>query len=91
MDLEYEIRMSDEALKHIAYFKYIADKALINKIERLLYELKMHPRTGTGQCEQLKYDLKGFWSRRINREHRLIYQIDEKRHIVYIYKLRGHY
>ena len=46
MDLEYEIRMSDEALKHIAYFKYIADKALINKIERLLYELKMHPRTG---------------------------------------------
>ncbi|MGZ3872978.1 MAG: Txe/YoeB family addiction module toxin [Mucilaginibacter sp.] len=49
----------------------------------------MHPETGIGRPERLKYQLSGMWSRRINREHRLIYEIAEN--AVFIYSAKGHY
>lgn len=71
------------------YSLEIEERAIINKISRLFEELKIHPETGTGKPEQLKGELSGYWSRRINQEHRLIYTIGED--TVTIYSLKGHY
>ena len=50
------------------------DKATFRKINRLIEECLRHPFEGTGKPEPLKGDLSGWWSRRIDREHRLVYQ-----------------
>lgn len=91
MEIKYELRYSPQALEDAKYFKHLGDTKTIKKINRLLDELETHPKTGTGQVEALRFDLTGFWSRRINREHRLLYQVDEVSHIVFVYRLRGHY
>ncbi len=50
------------------------DKATLRKINALIKECLRHPFEGTGKPEPLKGDLAGFWSRRIDREHRLVYR-----------------
>ncbi|MCL4170798.1 UNVERIFIED_CONTAM: hypothetical protein GTU68_048766, partial [Idotea baltica] len=67
------------------------DKKLLQKIEVLLEELIEHPRTGTGQPEKLKYLLEGFYSRRINKKHRLIYAIEDEIITVVIVSAYSHY
>ena len=64
---------------------------LIKKLAKLLDELREHPRTGTGQVEQLRYFEKETWSRRLNREHRLVYEIHENEILVLIVSAYGHY
>ncbi|WP_243718017.1 Txe/YoeB family addiction module toxin [Pedobacter changchengzhani] len=49
------------------------------------------PFEGIGKPEALKYNLSEKWSRRINSEHRIIYEILETEQIIKIYSLRGHY
>jgi toxin YoeB len=53
------------------------DKAMVKKINSLIKECLRHPYEGTGKPEPLKGDLAGFWSRRIDREHRLVYRVTE--------------
>ncbi|MBP8213455.1 MAG: Txe/YoeB family addiction module toxin [Saprospiraceae bacterium] len=68
------------------------DKASIKKLEKILIELSVHPYSGIGNPELLKYDLSGFWSRRINNKNRLIYQIIEgETNEVIIVSALGHY
>jgi len=50
------------------------DKATVRKINDLIKECLRHPFEGTGKPEPLRGDLSGFWSRRITREHRLVYR-----------------
>lgn len=50
------------------------DRAMVRKINRLIEECLRHPFEGTGKPEPLRGDLAGFWSRRIDREHRLVYR-----------------
>jgi toxin YoeB len=50
------------------------DKAMLHKLNRLIEECLRHPFEGTGKPEPLKGDLAEFWSRRIDREHRLVYR-----------------
>ncbi|QOW11974.1 Txe/YoeB family addiction module toxin [Kaistella flava (ex Peng et al. 2021)] len=54
-----------------------------------LEELTLHPYTGTGKPEALKHNLSGLWSRRINKEHRLIYEV--KNEVILILSAYGHY
>ena len=54
------------------------DKKMLRKINELIKENQRTPFEGKGKPEPLKYDLAGFWSRRIDREHRLVYQVDKK-------------
>lgn len=54
-------------------------------------ELKEHPSTGSGNPEELKYDLSEFWSRRINSKDRLIYEIVEDLNTVFVVSGVGHY
>lgn len=87
----YTIEYSPQAIKDIAFFKKSGNVSVQKKITKLIAELEEHPTRGSGQVEALKYDLTGFWSRRITDEHRLVYEIDEDLKIVYIFKMRGHY
>jgi len=52
------------------------DRRLWEKINSLLHDIEEHPFTGLGKPEPLKHDLSGFWSRRITKEHRLIYRAE---------------
>ncbi len=49
---------------------------MAGKIMKLLKEITRTPFEGTGQPEPLKYELSGYWSRRINLEHRLVYKVE---------------
>jgi toxin YoeB len=59
------------------------------KIIKLIHEIQRNPFTGTGQPEALKYDLQGCWSRRIDQEHRLVYEVFEDK--IRILSCRYHY
>jgi toxin YoeB len=65
------------------------DKKMFKKINELIKDIQKTPCAGIGKPEPLKYDLAGFWSRRIDREHRLVYQVIEKE--ILIYSCRYHY
>ena len=87
----YNLDFTDEALLDIERHKKSGDKALLRKIEKLLNELKEHPRTGTGQPELLKHNLAGYYSRRINRKHRLVYEIKDEVVTVLVLSAHSHY
>ena len=55
------------------------DKDTVVKIKNLLKSIQQSPFKGLGKPEPLKYTLKGFWSRRITQEHRLVYKVTGKK------------
>lgn len=65
------------------------DKKLLKRINLLIKDISRTPFEGIGNPEPLKYDFSGYWSRRIDREHRLVYQVEEDN--VLIYSCRFHY
>ena len=70
------------------------DSNIVEKIKDLLNEIKKAPFQGTGKPEPLRYDLKGYWSRRITGEHRLVYKVEGKKGVdqkCYILQCRFHY
>ena len=87
--MEYQLDFTDKAKEDIDLHKKSGNKAVLNKLLTLLDELTEHPFTGTGKPEPLKHNLAGMWSRRINREHRLIYEIEQN--TVFILSAKGHY
>jgi toxin YoeB len=67
---------------------------IVEKTRSLLKEIKKTPFHGIGKPEPLKYDLKGYWSRRITGEHRLVYKVESKKGLnqkCYILQCRFHY
>ena len=84
-----EVEYKQQALEDREYWKKSGNTKIMKRISVLVYDICQHPFTGTGKPEALKYDLKGLWSRRINDEHRLIYEfVDGK---ISIISMRGHY
>ena len=79
---------SEQAWEDYSYWQKI-DKKLTQRINALINEITRTPFEGTGKPEPLKHALAGYWSRRINEEHRLIYKMtgDE----LFIAQLRYHY
>ena len=77
----------------IAWEDYLSwqneDKKILKKINALIKEIMRTPFEGRGKPEPLKYDLTGYWSRRIDQEHRLVYQFRQGE--VLIYSCRFHY
>jgi toxin YoeB len=65
------------------------DKNILKKNNELIKDIQRTPFEGKGKPEPLKYDLAGFWSRRIDREHRLVYQVNNIE--ILIYSCRYHY
>lgn len=86
-----EVIFKTEALNDLKYWKNSGNKAIQNKIQTLLKEISQTPYSGSGHPEQLKYDLAGYWSRRINKEHRIIYKVYEDSQTIDIHSIRGHY
>ncbi len=87
----YELILTPEAERHIEEWKRSGQKKTLKKIGDLFEELRQHPKTGTGQVEQLKGDLSGFWSRKITKGARMIYGIEDEKVIVTVVSLKGHY
>lgn len=86
-----EIIYSGEAQRDIEYWKKSGNKIIQKKIQQLLTSIEETPFDGIGKPEPLRHNLSGLWSRRINQEHRIIYQLLENTQTIKIYALRGHY
>lgn len=65
------------------------DMAIVHEINGLLEEISRNPFTGTGKPEPLKGSLTGYWSRRITKEHRLVYIVQGD--VTYVLQCRFHY
>ena len=65
------------------------DKNTLKRINELIKDMARDPFDGIGKPEALKGNLSGFYSRRINSEHRLVYAVDET--TIYIIACKGHY
>jgi toxin YoeB len=85
----YHLDFTDKAKEDIAIHKKAGNKPFLNKLLVLLEELTEHPFSGIGKPEPLKHDLSGMWLRRINREHRLIYEVEDS--TVFVHSAKDHY
>ena len=84
----YHVMLTKSALKHIPLLKaaHLSDKA-----QALLEILKRNPFQNPPAYEKLSGDLSGAYSRRINRQHRLVYTVDETQRIVKVVAMWTHY
>jgi toxin YoeB len=83
------IKFTAEALTDLEYWKKSGNVIILKRIRQLLQAIQNDPYQGIGKPEPLKYGLAGSWSRRINHEHRIVYNIEEN--IITVYSLRYHY
>lgn len=81
-------RFSDCAWEDYLYWQK-TDKKMLKKINEILQDIDRHPYEGIGKPEALKHSLSGYWSRRINLEHRCVYRIEANE--IQIAQLRHHY
>ena len=83
-----QLIFSENAWEDYLYWQQ-TDKQMLRRINLLIKEIQRQPFTGIGKPEPLKHSLSGYWSRRINDEHRMVYKVehDELR----IAQLRHHY
>lgn len=81
-------KFTKSAAKDYAFF-VAHDKKLAKKINQLILNIMDTPFDGLGKPEQLRYELTGFWSRRINAEHRLVYRVVDDE--IQIISCRFHY
>ena len=83
------IKFERKALEHLSWFEK-HDTKVLSKIHTLLEDIKLHPYSGIGKPEALRGNLFGYWSRRITKEHRLVYKI-EGNTIIIIASCKLHY
>jgi len=88
---KYFVEITDQAKKQLAEILKSGDKASIKKIQQIFIELSIHPASGVGKPEKLKFEFSGYWSRQINKKDRLVYRIDEEIITVYVISAKGHH
>ena len=81
-------KFTDEAWDDYQYWVK-NDKKQLKRINALIRDIDRNPRDGIGKPEPLRANLQGYWSRRIDTEHRIVYAVEEKQ-VVYV-SLRYHY
>ena len=86
--LKYNIVIEHAALRHIEFFKKNY-KVIAKKIHALLLDIVKTPFVGIGKPEALKFELTGYWSRRITQEHRLVYKLRQNE--IVVISCRYHY
>ncbi len=84
-----EVAYTPKAKADIEYWKNTGNQKVMNKISNLVNSIIESPFSGIGKPERLKYSLTGSWSRRINHEDRLVYEMLDGR--ILIHSARGHY
>ena len=85
--VDFEPKEKEEIKVHLKY----GNKANVKKLEKILLELEQTPFEGIGNPEPLKYELSGFWSRKINQKDRMIYKVEEDIVTVFVISAMGHY
>ena len=83
-----QIKFEAAALEELEEWIHVHPRTA-SKILDLIKEISKTPFEGKGKPEPLKHKLKGLWSRRINQEHRLIYEVTES--FISIVACKGHY
>ena len=78
----------DESWEDYLYWQK-TDKKMLHRINKLIKDISRTPYEGLGKPEALKHKYRGFWSRRIDQEHRLIYRVNDNE--IWIVKCRFHY
>lgn len=86
-----EIIFLPTSKEHLDLFKKVNNPIILKKIRQLLEVIPETPYSGIGKPEPLKHNLSGLWSRRINQEHRLVYEVIESDNVILIHSLKGHY
>ena len=86
--MKWSVILSRQAVKDI---KKIKRAGLAVKLKELLKILEDDPFTHSPRYEMLVGNLKGFYSRRINIKHRLVYSVDVDRHLVHVLRMWTHY
>lgn len=79
---------SDRAWEDYLYWQK-NDKRMLKKVNELIKDIDRNQHEGIGKPEALRHSMSGFWSRRINEEHRLVYRISEDE--IHIAQIRYHY
>ena len=87
----YSLKLSDQAKADYNWFEKTQSASFMARINRLLHQLEDTPRRGIGRPKPLGWDLEGYWSVRIDREHRIVYEIREREVVVLVLSMRGHY
>jgi toxin YoeB len=83
-----KILFSERAWEDYLYWQQ-TDKKMLNRVNNLLKDIKRNPYNGIGKPEPLKHGLSGYWSRRIDDEHRILYKIDDD--TLLLAQIRYHY
>ena len=84
-----EVVYKDKAIDDIRFWKKSGQQTIQNKISRLIEDILKHPYSGLGKPEALKYELRGLWSRDIDKGNRLIYEVvGQQLHLI---SMHGHY
>ena len=90
--MSYTVIVEKPAQDHFQRIIKSGQKNDIKRFRQILIELENHPHTGIGNPEQLKHNLSGYWSRRLNKRDRIIYQIiEEPDNLVVVVSALGHY
>jgi len=84
-----EIVVAPIAIKHIEYWKKTNNNTVQKRITQLKDAILLDPYKGIGKPEPLKHQLAGKWSRRIDKENRFIYNVENN--TLFIFSLKGHY
>ena len=88
--MSYALHFAPRALADLEKIKKAGNKSRLKKLRTILEELQEHPRTGTGNPEQLRYR-ENTYSRRLTGKDRVIYSIHENVVLVNVLQMVGHY
>ena len=83
-----KLTFSSKAWEHYIYWQS-TDKKMLKRISTLIKNIPRSPYEGLGKPEPLKHGLAGYWSRRVNDEHRIVYKFQND--TIFIAQLRYHY
>ena len=86
--MKRKLTFSDEAWDDYLYWQD-TDRSMLRRINLLIKDVRRSPYEGIGKPEPLKHQLAGWWSRRIDGEHRFLYRVTEQ--AIEIASLRNHY
>jgi toxin YoeB len=84
-----QIIYTPKAKEHLDFWVKSGNKLILKKILELIKDIMKNPYGGIGKPEPLKHELTGYWSRKINQEHRIVYEVLTDK--VIVLSLKGHY
>ena len=87
--MEIKIIYLPRARADLLYWKKSGNKIIQQRVSKLIQSISETPFEGIGKPEPLKHDYTGWWSRRINEKHRLVYQVEDGK--ITIAQMRFHY